>query len=477
MFNFFRRRKSGFLISSIGFSAILSSAPIYFFPILFVVIPFFYQKLLKAKGFKNTFLIGMTFGFGYYFGLFHWISFSILEDEKFIFLLPFSLIIVPLYFSLFLAFASAIWYLIQKKISNEIMKILAFAILWILHEKLRGKLFIPFPWWQIGMSLSGINEWIQAISIIDIYFFSFCTILLYLLPSIAISKSKGSHKLLSFLFVLISHLIFILYGYSKIENAEKLNFPFSVSLIQSNQIHFKNDREAIKAIDYYYNSTKDIMLKNKKKKNLILWPETSIPYLIPSDLSEDTDINEYLKRIQNLLGKNDKIAFGGINLNYQKKRKRYTNSIFLLGKEKIEYKYDKINLVPFGEYVPILHYLDWFQNSSISGLFPSNFAQGNKRAIWNIDGIKVTPLICYEILFDKEIKKLHPDIIINLSNDGWFGNTIGPHQHLAHARISAIRNKIPVLRVANTGISAIIDKNGTILKQIERNEDNVLVYY
>ena len=475
-------RKKYFHMFLLGFSSIIASAPIYIFVVMFGIFTILYMRISHAHDWKFAFKKGLAFGFGYYLANTYWIALSLFEDMRFIVLLPLALTIIPLYFASFLAACMALHRFLYSKIHNHVLQIATFALLWILHEKLRAHLIFPFPWWPIGMTLSDIDAWVQPLGIISIYFFGFFVVLLYLLPVFVMQKIQTWQRFCAIFFILAIHGIFITYGYLQLNRREITELPFNISMVQTNLTQFEKWKDARAGMEKHYNFTNLALKSNTNNKpNLVIWAETSVPYFIDKSsvkahissvnssmeefLSSDAIYNsdEYFALISSLLGEGDKVIFGAVGVDGED----HTNSAFLLEKTQISQRYNKINLVPFGEYVPLL---------PIKIGFLPGFSPGKERQIWEIAGMRVIPLICYEVLFDKNLKKLHPNLIVNISNDGWFGNSIGPHQHLAHAKISAIRNGVPLIRVANTGISAIFDKRGRILQKIDRKVEGFRNY-
>ena len=145
--------------------------------------------------------------------------------------------------------------------------------------------------------------------------------------------------------------------------------------------------------------------------------------------------------------------------------------MFLNSNGKIIYQYDKLHLVPFGEYIPLRDFL-----SELANYFsPKDFSPGNPKPNFHLEGFgDIITLICYEILFSNEIKKRitkKTNLLINITNDAWFGKTIGPHQHLALAKIKAVELGLPIVRVANTGISAFISPYGEEIATINLGKE------
>jgi apolipoprotein N-acyltransferase len=203
----------------------------------------------------------------------------------------------------------------------------------------------------------------------------------------------------------------------------------------------------------------------ENKYKIIIWPETSFEGFIPNELDLLSSISK--KIIKN---KNTTLIVGLLS---QENRKLFNSLIFINSTGKIDYKYDKIHLVPFGEYIPFRNKLKTIANF----LSPRDFSTGVMKENINLRGFgEIITLICYEILFSNEVNRRISDntkLIINITNDAWFGNTVGPYQHLALAKIRAVETGLPIVRVANTGISAFISPYGEEIVKISLNKESV----
>ena len=203
----------------------------------------------------------------------------------------------------------------------------------------------------------------------------------------------------------------------------------------------------------------------ENKYKIIIWPETSFEGFIPNELNLLSSISK--KIIKN---KNTTLIVGLLS---QENRKLFNSLIFINATGKIDYKYDKIHLVPFGEYIPFRNKLKKIANF----LSPRDFSTGVMKENINLRGFgEIITLICYEILFSNEVNRRISDntkLIINITNDAWFGNTVGPYQHLALAKIRAVETGLPLVRVANTGISAFISPYGEEIVKISLNKESV----
>ena len=202
------------------------------------------------------------------------------------------------------------------------------------------------------------------------------------------------------------------------------------------------------------------------KPKVILWPESALPYN-SSTLENNTEIVNWLTEDQILIAGITRTEFTNNNLS------KIFNSAFITDKFFNNIYYDKIKLVPFGEYNPFKKILNF--NKITTGVI--DFSSGENNNIINLYSNKynIGVLICYEIIFPgKVINGKRPNFLVNLTNDAWYGNTYGPLQHLAAARARAIEEGLPVIRSANTGVSAVINEYGQYLKRLELGEEGVI---
>ena len=199
-------------------------------------------------------------------------------------------------------------------------------------------------------------------------------------------------------------------------------------------------------------------------ERLIIWPETSFAGFIPN---EKLALSSLAKKI--LKNPQSKLVVGLLRVN---QNDIHNSLVFLNSNGKIIYEYDKLHLVPFGEYIPLRHFF-----SEVANYFSQkDFSPGNPKPNFHLEGFgDIMTLICYEILFSNEIRKRvtkKTNLLINITNDAWFGKTVGPHQHLALAKIKAVELGLPLVRVANTGISAFISPYGEEITTINLDKED-----
>ena len=251
-----------------------------------------------------------------------------------------------------------------------------------------------------------------------------------------------------------------IYGLYRDNNKVDDEINKQIRIIQPNILQknkWKKDLEEV-------NFSKLIKLSNKNSKNvdLLIWPETSVPFFL-----------EYKKNFQNIiLNSISKPIILGARRYDKSSNKLFNSAYYLNANGEVEQIYDKKHLVPFGEFVPFNNFLKIFVETGIENNGITGFSVGTKTNEIIIDNsIKISLFICYESIFSNEIdaNTVNSDFIVHLTNDAWFGSYNGPQQHIVQIRARAIEQGLPVLRSANTGISALIDPYGRILKKIPLN--------
>ncbi len=444
--------------------------------------------------------IGFSFGFGYFLLNLHWICIALLIDiESFIWLLPFALLLIPAILAIYFAIISNIYSFLIFRISKYCnsqqilsLRIFVFAILWIFGEFLRSNYLLPFPWNLAGYSLLFSNNMIQTASIFGIYGVSLIAVILSILPLIIILPfllkrikytNTAIYQITScekrfLIAIFIGIFLMIIFGYNHQKMPLITDKNFKIRLVQAN-IKQENKWEDYKKIN---NIKKHIDLtkypNNAKYKfselSLILWSETSIPFALNNN-------KELVNFIADAIPNNAKLLSGAIRVNfseessnnYDNNKIRIWNSAFLINNDGSFSSYDKRHLVPFGEYIPLTNFLP-FIGKITNGAVDFSKGEGDVNLDYN-NLVKLRPLICYEAIFnDVTNDEERADLLINITNDSWFGNSIGPYQHLAMARVRAIENGTMMARVANSGISAIIDPFGNIKQKIDLNASGVI---
>ena len=343
-------------------------------------------------------------------------------------------------------------------------------------DYLRSKIFSGFPWNLWAYSFSNNPEILQTLPLMGFYVFNLICILFFCTPLLLVFKNKKKNISLFILFLII-FLSNYIYGSAII----KKNSDY---LLNNNNYNKKSVYIKIvsPSFDLKYNLKNEDIKKtindlikysdpDSKTKTLFVWPEGVFSGL------QFNQINEYKDLFSNAFSENHLLLFGINTLSSPKENYDLFNSLVVVNKDlKIKYQYNKQKLVPFGEFLPFEKQLSKIGLKKITEGHGS-FLKGKKQINFILDKVEFLPLICYEIIFPElsQTSKTK-NVIINISEDAWFGNSIGPYQHFSKAIFRAIENNAFLVRSANKGISAFIDNKGVIKKKLMPSETGVIEY-
>ena len=453
----------------------LSLPPFNYFVINFFTFTFFfiflYKKLSSQKVKKYFFLYGWLFGFGYFLTNLYWISISLSFDKSFKFLIPITIILIPAFLAIFYGLVSYLFLILKtKKITNSF---LIFSLIFSILEFIRGSFLTGFPWNLIAYSFLNQLEIISIISIIGTYGFNLFCISLFSCPALLILR-ESNKEVIVFISLIICLSIFYLYGfqYKKIFNSsDEITYNYKIRAIGSNISleRFYSSNNPVSIIEELIKISKP----NLDEKTIFIWPEGILP-----DISQE-ELVDYKWLFENKFNQNHILAMGINSQIIIDNSSKYFNTFSIYDNElNLINSYSKIKLVPFGEYLPFENFLSIIGLKSITNNYQS-YSKGKKRKIIEIKrknfSIKILPLICYEIIYSGEISKENDfDLIINISEDGWFGKSIGPKQHFAHSIFRSIESGKYIIRSANNGTSAIINPIGIIEKSLELNDNGYI---
>jgi apolipoprotein N-acyltransferase len=424
-------------------------------------------KYRKKQSNRYFFYLGCSFGFGFFLFGNYWISISLTHDEIFKVLIPFSVILVPLFLSLFFGLAILI---ASPFCEKNFYFVLLFSLIFSIFEFLRGNLLTGFPWNLISYTLSWSVESIQILSLIGTYSLSLVLITFFCAPFILLQRER---KKKNFIILIILSIIFVgnyVYGLNKIKKTiYSFDQNITVKVVSPNfSLKDYNSQSEINQLKRLIK----ISDPDKTKKTLFIWPEGAFyeSYLQNIKIYKDLFFDNFSENHLIVLGINNFIN------NEDIKNSKYYNSLVIVNnKLEIVTVYNKIKLVPFGEFLPFKYFLSKLGLKTVTQGYNS-FSAGNKRSIVNLgshfSNILILPLICYEVIYSGKIKdkNQHPDLVINISEDAWFGDSIGPDQHYTKSLYRAVEEGVFIARSANKGISGFIDPNGRALKILDRSE-------
>ena len=420
---------------------------------------FFSFCILKVcENYKEASLTGFFTGFGYFLVSLFWIMEPFLiPGSSHKWLAPFALIALSAGLSLFWLIAYGVSILISNKYNVVFAVIVSLSAM----EYIRSLAFSGFPWSLIGYSWSD-HPIIQLSSIIGPHGLTLFTLLLAGLPFFKL-KSVLVRLFIPF-FLLMSA-----WSYGYITSSQTYNNESAklVRLVQPNAPqHEKWDPAQIPV--FWERQLQFTRMPSSEPLDLIVWPETSVSVPLNDATGLLLAISEAASNVPTVIGINDFVNDG------------IRNTMALIGADGVVLeKFHKKKLVPFGEYIP---FGEWLNDKGISGLAArdgAGYQAGTGERILRIPDIGYAiPLICYELIFPSNVRtEVRPSMIIQVTNDAWFGRFLGPYQHLAQAKFRAVEQALPVIRAANTGISAIIDAKGKIVAQTRLNETTFLDAY
>jgi len=429
------------------------------------------NKYRKKPHLINLFYVGYFFGVGFFLTGTYWISNSLQFDESFKNFIPFTVLLIPLALGLFYGIGSLAC---GKYLNYDLKSIFLFCGTISLVDYLRSKILTGFPWNLWAYSWSWFNEAIQVLNPIGLFAFNLLAITIFCSASVLFIK-KLKYKSLILGIFLIGFFSNYLYG------NYKLNFDKTETQKNLNENKFVNVKIISPNFDLKYNlseqETYDRIKKlirysnvDKNKKTLFIWPEGALSgkYFF--------ELEKYSNLFKESFSSKHLIIFG-INTLSKKENKYYNSFIITDHNLNKQFQYNKIKLVPFGEFLPFPKILEKIGLKKITEGIGS-FSKGKASNTFSYNDLNIIPLICYEIIFPELIQGINfkNTLLVNISEDGWFGDSIGPNQHFSKSIFRAIESDSFVLRSANKGISAIINNKGQIIKSLKNNETGNIEY-
>ena len=402
----------------------------------------------QPKSFES-FIWGFAFGFGYFGITFFWIVEPFLvESEKTGWLAPIALFFLVIFLSFILSLCFFLAAVVgHGRTKNQ--RLIIFFLFFLSSELARSELIFNFPWGLIS-SIWINTPFSQSLALFGPYWLSGLTILCaFLLSRVWVGTITA-------LLIILALYVFGYYRLS-LPLVERTN-PVKIRIVQPNIQQSEKWKPELAAtfLNRHISLSKSAL---ETGVDLIVWPETSVSYEIMDNLKLRDGISSEL-RLSLLLGAR----------RFDKENKKLFNSAFLLAENgDIIEIYDKIKLVPFGEYIPFGEFLSSLNILGLASDGLIGFSSGKENGIFKTKKLGVFKiLICYEAIFSEDQKNWdkRPSWIINITNDAWFGAFSGPYQHLTLARMRAIESGLPMVRSANTGISAMIGPFGRILSQL-----------
>ncbi len=470
-----------FLAFVAGLLAVLTQPPFGIFAAAFVSFPVLVWLLDGATGHPDggairrllpSVAIGWAFGFGYFLGGLWWLGNALLvEADSFAWALPLAVVGLPAFIALFYALATLIARILW---SDGVGRIAALALGFGPAEWLRSFIFTGFPWNAIGYAAMPMPLMMQSASVLNLSTINMLAVFVFAAPAL-IATGKGSRLGLSVAVALcVAHIGFGFYRLA-LPAPTAPEQPLAIRLVQPviDQAKKLDDNERGTIFEEHLALTAAPTEPGARKPDIVVWPETSIPFIL-------TDSPDALARIADVLDDGQILIAGAVRAEDAGTGlpPRYYNSIYMIdGQGQIIGAADKVHLVPFGEYLPFEDLLSSWGLSSVAAAMPGGFSAAKSRSSLTLPtGRRFYPLICYEAIFPDEIGAgaLGADALLNITNDAWFGDTPGPRQHFHQAQLRAVETGAPLIRAANNGISAIVDARGVLVVGLAYNYRGVV---
>jgi apolipoprotein N-acyltransferase len=466
-----------------GAASTLALAPINFWPVMFATFPLLVWLLDGAAaarwgGIWAAFLIGWWFGFGYFLAGLYWVGHAFLVDAKtFGWLLPFAVTILPAGLALFtglgLAAARLLWL-------PGRFRILTLAATLSSAEWLRGHVLTGFPWNVFGYALTTPLPLAESVAIFGIWGLTFVAVAVFASPAVLADEASETRlRLMPVLLAGVMLAALATYGGARlVRNPTGFVDGVHLRIMQPNipqdeKFNYANKQQIMNHYVALSEHGDDYGPTGLRDVTHLIWPESAFPFF----LTREPDA---LAAIAEMLAPNTTLITGAASRAEPlpgRSGLRAYNSIYAIDHNgTILASYDKLHLVPFGEYLPFQDFLErigLMQLTKVQG----GFLAGERRRKIAIPGAPdMLPLICYEIIFPGAAvpKGERPGWILNVTNDAWFGISTGPYQHFQQAKVRAIEEGLPLVRAANNGISAVIDPFGRVVGALPLGHEGLL---
>lgn len=469
------------LLCLAGACTTLALAPFFITPILFVTLPLLMAVTRNGEHGKRAFWNGWFFGWGYFSAGLYWFAHALLVDAaRFGWLIPFAVGGIGGALAIYIGLSSWLSYRIARDWSVAAFALM-FALFWTGMEIARSYLFTGFPWNLIGYSWAVDEIPLQALSLGGIWWVSLLTMVLASMP-----LWFHDHRRLACL-TLAAFVALLGWGSLRLEQHPTRSVEgVTLRLVQGaipQELKW-SPKKRREGIERYIELSRS---PGYPSITHIIWPESAMTFRFREG-------DRWANRLAELAPKEGALLTGVVRSEFTMTPERvieawsqgretqpayrtprpdalYNSLKAINAHGEVEAVYDKRKLVPFGEYIPFrsLVPLPKLTHGSM------DFSAGDQ-----VDALTVTgappfrPLICYEAIFSRLSERTYPAWLLNITNDGWFGMSTGPYQHFHMARARAVEQGVPLVRAANSGISAVIDPYGRVIARLGLGKQGVV---
>ncbi len=444
------------LAVAFGAGSALALPPVHAIPMLWVAFPGLVWLVDGARHDRGAFAAGWWFGFGHFSAGLYWISYALLVDPvRFGWMVPFAVFGLGGLFAVFPGLAA---YGARRLASPGVARVLWLAAAWTFFEWVRSWLFTGFPWNLIGSVWLPVLPVVQFAAVAGTYGLGLLTVTAAAMPAVLVRPSRAHRRAVA---ASLAALVAVgLWGAWRLPTGPMPTVPgVRLRLVQANIPQTLKWKPEMR-LEHLRENLALSLSPGFDRLTDVIWPETAAP----SFLAQDPAARQALARAVPPGGLLIAGTARGTDPGVQPFH--IWNSLQALdGAGRIVATYDKAHLVPFGEYVPLRGILP-LAKLTAGG---TDFTAGKGPATVDLPGLPpVSPLICYEVIFPGAVvdARHRPDWMVNITNDGWFGLSAGPYQHFAAARLRAVEEGLPLVRAANTGISAVVDPYGRVVAEL-----------
>ncbi len=448
----------------LGVLAALALPPLHVIPVLWLAFPGLLWLIDGASRDRGAFAVGWGFGFGHFSAGLYWIAYALLVDpERFGWMIPFAVFGLGGLLGLFPALAA----LAARRLARPgVPRVLMLAAAWTLFEWVRGWILTGFPWNLIGTVWLPVLPVAQFAALAGTLGLGLLTVIVAAMPALLACPTPPRRAAVAASLAVLAGVA--LWGALRLPAGPVDAVPgVRLRLVQANIEQTLKWKPEMRA--QHLKDNLDLTWgPGFDRVTDVVWPETAAP----SFLAQDPVARQYLARAA---------PPGGLLLTGAARGTapgvepfQIWNSLQAIDdRGDIVASYDKAHLVPFGEYVPLRSILP-LAKLTAGG---ADFTAGPGPATLDLPGLPpASPLICYEVIFPGAVVEpaRRPDWLLNVTNDGWFGLSAGPYQHFAAARLRSIEEGLPLVRAANTGISAVVDPYGRVIGELPLGAKGVL---
>ncbi len=465
----------------LGAASVLALPPFHAMPVLLVTLPCLIWLLDGASATtrpnRAAFWTGWCFGFGYFVVGLHWIASALFVDlASFWWLVPFAVAGLPAGLAIFFGLIALIHGAVARWAAlDAVERAMLFAVVWTGVEVTRGVVLTGFPWNLIGYTWVGWPPVLQAASLIGVHGLGLITVLTAGLAYAVIDRdrfrfSSRATAVFGAMVVVLAAMAF--WGSVRLTAPLETHPDLRLRLVQASVPQDQKWHPDHRLLHFNRHLDLSVAPGAGPPPTHVIWPETAAPFLLNRDA-------EARRRIAAVVPDGSVLLTGsplGDPVAGAPDQVRFTNSLVGIdGDGVLTLRYDKVHLVPFGEYVPFGSVLpiekitegreDFTPGPGLRTLAAGTAARADAPAL-----PPFSVLICYEAIFPGHVALTGPDRpawLLNVTNDAWFGETIGPQQHYAQARMRAVEEGLPLVRAANTGISAVTDGYGRVLDRLD----------